>query len=133
MQACDLSSLIKKPTFYQPNTPYCIGLKLTNRKSLFKLSNTFETGLSDHQTFVCTIPKSGGFKGAPVEEICRFYKIFNVNNFKNTLKFELKKVKSECFGEFEAVLLKELYKHAPLKKKFLRHSNTTFRIKDLGK
>ena len=36
--------------------------------SLFKLSNTFETGLSDHHKFVCTILKSGGFKGAPIEK-----------------------------------------------------------------
>ena len=47
-----------------------------------------------------------------------------VSYFKNTLKIELEKVKSESYGEFEAVFLKELNKHAPLKKKFLRHNNT---------
>ena len=45
MQAFDLSSLIKKPTCYYSNTPSCIDLILSNRKSLFKLFNTFETGL----------------------------------------------------------------------------------------
>ena len=44
MQAYEFSSLIKKPTCYQSNTPSCIGLILTDRKSLFKLSNTFKTG-----------------------------------------------------------------------------------------
>ena len=69
MSACDLSSLIKKPTCYQSNTPSCIDLILTNRKNLFKLSNTFDTGLSDHHKLVCTILKSGGFKGVPIEKI----------------------------------------------------------------
>ena len=103
LQAYDFRSLIKKPTCYQSNTPSCIDLTLTNRKSLFKLSSTFETGLSDHHKLVCTILKSGGFKGAPIEKIYRSYKTFDVSNFKNTLKIELEKVKSKSYGEFEAV------------------------------
>ena len=126
MQAYDFSSLIKKPNCYQPNILSCTDLILTNKKSLFKLSNTFETGLSDHHKLVCTIVKSGGFKGAPIEKIYQSYKTFDVSNFKNTLKFELEKVKSERYGEFEAVFLKELNKHAPLKKKLLRHNNNPF-------
>ena len=131
IQAYDFGSLIKKPTRYQSNTPSCIDLILTNRKSLFKLSNTFQTGLSDHHKLVCTILKSRGFKGAPIEKIYRSYKTFDVSNFKNTLKIELEKVKSESYGEFEAVFLKEPNKHAPLKKKFIRHNNNPFMTKDL--
>ena len=56
-QAYDFSSFIKKQTCYQSNTPSCIDLILTNRKSLFKLSNTFETGLSDHHKLVCEVSK----------------------------------------------------------------------------
>ena len=52
---------------------------------------------------------------------------------KNTLKFELEKVKCKRYGEFEAVFLKKLNKHAPLKKKFLRHNNKPFTTKDLRK
>ena len=133
MQAYDFSNLIKKPTCYQSNPPSCIDLILTNRKSLFKLSNTFETGLSDHHKLVCTILKSGGFKGAPIEKIYRSYKTYDVSNFKITLKIELEKVKSESYGEFEAVFLKELNKHAPLKKTFLRYNNNPFMTKDLRK
>ena len=110
MQAYDFSSLIKKPSCYQSNTPSCIDLILTNMKSLFKLSNTFEIGLSDHYKLVGTILKSGGFKGAPIKKIYRSYKTFDVNNFKNILKFELEKVKSESYVEFEVVFLKELNK-----------------------
>ena len=40
---------------------------------MFKLSNTFETGLSEHHKPICTILKSGGFKGAPIEKIYRSY------------------------------------------------------------
>ena len=51
---------------------------------------------------------------------------------KNTLKFELKKVKRERYAEFDAVFLKELDNHAPLTiKKFLRHSNYPFMRKDV--
>ena len=116
MQAYDFSSLIKKPTCYQSNTSSCIDLILTNRKSLFKLSNTFKTSLSDYHKLVCTILKSGGFKGAPIKKIYCSYKTFDVSNFKNTLKIELEKVKCESYGEFEVVFLKELNKHASLKK-----------------
>ena len=133
MQAYDFSNLIKKPTCYQSNTPSCIDLILTNRKSLFKLSNALKTGLSDHHKFVCTILKSGGFKEAPIEITYRSYKIFGINNFKNTLKFELEKVKRERYGEFEAAFLKELNTLASLKIKFLKHNNNPFMTKDLRK
>ena len=133
MQPYDFSSLFKKPTCYQSNTPSCIDLILANRKKLSKLSKTIETGLSDHYKIVCTILKSRGFKGTPIEKLYRSYKPFDVNNFKNTLKFELGKVKSESYGEFEAVFLKELNNHPPLKKKFVRHNNNPFMTKDLRK
>ena len=49
------------------------------------------------------------------------------------MKFELEKVKCKLYGEFYSVFLKELNKHAPLKKKFLRYKNEPFMIKDLRK
>ena len=69
----DLNNLINKPTCYQSNKPTCIDLILTNRKSLFKLFNTFETGLSDHHELISAILKSGGFKWKPKEKIYRSY------------------------------------------------------------
>ena len=68
-QGYDLGSLIKKPTFYQSSTSSCIDLILSNRESLFKLSNTFETGLSDHHKLVCTVLKSADFEVAPSKTI----------------------------------------------------------------
>ena len=131
--AYDLSSLIKKPTCYQSHTPSCIDLILTNRKHLFQLSNTFETGLSDHHKLIWTILKSGGFKGAPIEKINRSYKTFDVDQFQEVLKIKLENIKSNHYGDFEAVFLKELNKHAPLKKKFLRHNINPFMTKNLRK
>ena len=94
IQAYDLSSLIKKPTCYQSHTPSCIDLILTNRKHLFQLSNTFETGLSDHHKLICTILKSGGFKGVPIAKIYRCYKTFYVDQFQEILKIKLENIKS---------------------------------------
>ena len=92
--AYNLSSLIKKPTCYQSHTPSCIDLILTNRKHLFQLSNTFETGLSDHHKLICTILKSGGFKGVPIAKIYRCYKTFYVDQFQEILKIKLENIKS---------------------------------------
>ena len=121
-----MSSFIKKPTCYQSHTPSCIDLIWTNRKHLFHLCNTFETGLSDHHKLISTILKSGGFKGAPIEKMCSFYKTFDVDRFQEVLKIKLENIKSKRCGDFEAVFLKELNNYAPLKKKFLRHNNNPF-------
>ena len=61
-------------------TPTCIDLILTNKKNLFKLSNTFETGILDHHKLVSTILKSGSFKGTPKIKIYRSYKKFELEN-----------------------------------------------------
>ena len=106
---------------------------LTIRKHLFQLPNTFETGLFDHYKPICTILKSGRFKGAPIEKIYRSCKTFDVDQFQEILKIKLENIKSKRYGYFEAIFLKELNKHAPLKKKFLRHNNNPFMTKNLRK
>ena len=55
----DLDNLINMPTCYQSNDPTCIDLILTNKKNLFKLSDTFKAGLFDHHKLISTILKSG--------------------------------------------------------------------------
>ena len=87
---------------------------------MFKLSNTFETGISDHHKLVSTILKSGSFKGTPKIKIYRSYKNFELENFDRILKDKLEKLTNHSYAEFEKVFLKELNKHAPLKKKVLR-------------
>ena len=106
---------------------------LTNRKHLFQLSNTFDTGLSDHHKLICTILKSGGYKGAPIRKIYRSYKTFDVDSFQEILKMKLENIKSNGCGDFEAIFSKELNKHAPLKNKSLRHNNNPFMTENLRK
>ena len=54
----DLHNRINMLTCYQSNNPTCIDLILINKKNLFKLSDTFETGLSDHHKLFSTSLKS---------------------------------------------------------------------------
>ena len=133
MQAYNLNNLINKPTCFQSNTPTCIELILTNKKDLFKLSNTFEADITYHHKLVSTILKSGSFKGTPKIKIYRSYKKFEFENFNRILKDKLEKLTNHSYAEFEKDFLKELNKHARLKKKVLRHNNNAFMTKELRK
>ena len=133
IQAYNLNNLINKPTCFQSNTATCIDLILTNKKDSFKLSNTFEAGISDHHKLVSTILKSGSFKGTPKIKIYRSYKKFELENLNRILKDKLEKLPNHPYAEFEKVFLKELNIHVPLKKKVLRHNNNAFMTKELRK
>ena len=85
------------------HTSTCIDLTLTNKKNLFKLSNTFETGISDHHKLVSTILKSGSFKGTPKIKIYRSYKKFELENFNRILKDKLEKLTNHSYAEFESL------------------------------
>ena len=108
-----MNNLINKPTCFQSNKPICIDLILTNNKNLFKLSNTFETGISDHHKLVSTTLKLGSFKGTPKMKIYRSYKKFELENFNKILKDKLENVTNHSYAEFEKVFLKEVSKHVP--------------------
>ena len=58
---CNLTSLIKEATCFPSSNPSRIDLTLTNQKTIYKLSNTFETGLSDYHKLISTVAKSGSF------------------------------------------------------------------------
>ena len=49
------------------------------------------------------------------------------------MKDKLENLTNHSYAEFEKVFLKELNKHAPLKKKILRHNNNAFTTKELRK
>ena len=80
-QAYNLTSLIKEATFFQSSDPSCIDLIITNQKNMYELSNTFETGISDHHKLISTVAKSGSFKGRPREKIYRSYRSFHIETF----------------------------------------------------
>ena len=99
---------------------------------MYKLSNTFETGISVHHKLISTIAKSGSFKGRPREKNYRSYRSFNIETFKETLSNKLSRLESNSYSEFEKVLLTVLNKQAPSKTKFIRHNNS-FMTKELRK
>ena len=76
MQLHDMSHFINEPTCFQWHDPTRIDNILTNRKTMFKTSKTFESSLSDHHKLVSTIMKSGSFRGPPRKKIYRSYKSF---------------------------------------------------------
>ena len=102
---------MNKPICYHSNNPICIDLILTNKKNLFKLSDTFEIGLFDHHKRVSTILKSGGFKGKLKGKIFRSYRQFNSEGFKKDLEFRQNHLISNSSDNFEPTFLKELNRH----------------------
>ena len=106
MQICDLSLLIKEPTFFQSHNPTCIDNFLKNQKVIFKLSRLFETGLSDHHKLIFVVMKSGVFRGPPLKKVCKSYKKFDLEHFNIVLKSELEKLSNSAYNEFETAFLR---------------------------
>ena len=92
VQIYDLTVLIQEATCYQLQNPNCIDHFLTNRKTLFKHCQTFETVLSDNHKLILTIMKSGIFKGPPERKI----------------------IEGDIYGEFEKEFTNVLSTHAPI-------------------
>ena len=133
LQLYNLTPLIKEPTCYQSQNPNCIDHILTNKKNLFKLSKTFETGLSDHHKLISTLMKSGIVKGPPKKKVYRSYKNFNAVHFESDLKPKIEILEGSTYDEFEKEFINVLDKHAPIKTKMLRFNNSSFVSKELRK
>ena len=102
---------------------------------MYKLSNSFETGTSDHHKLISTVAKSGSFKSRPREKIYRSCRSLNIEifKFKKTLSDKLSRLESNSFNEFEKAFLTVLNKQAPLKTKFIRYKSNPFMNKELRK
>ena len=85
---------------------------------MYRLSNTFETGISDHHKLILTVVKSGSFKGRVREKNYRSYRSFNIETFKKTLRDKLSRLEIYSYREFEKAFLTVLKKQAPLKLNF---------------
>ena len=129
----NLESLINTPTCFQSKKPRCIDLILTNKKSLFKNSKTFEVGISDHHHLVLTSMRSQYIQGNPKIKFYRDYKSFNFESFNNELNELLKSEKDMNYSLFESIFLQVLNAHAPVKKKIQRFNNNPFMTKQLRK
>ena len=77
----ELYNLILKPTCFKSSRGTCIDLILTNKKSNFLTSDTFETGLSDYHTLVYTTFKSTFSKLPSIKITYRSYKKFDITLF----------------------------------------------------
>ena len=129
----NLESLINIPTCFQSKKPRCVDLILTNKKSLFKNSKTFEVGISDHHHLVLTSMRSQYIQGNPKIKFYRDYKSFNFESFNNELIELLKSEKDINHSLFENIFLHVLNAHAPVTKKIQRINNNPYMTKQLRK
>ena len=97
MQLHDMSHLINEPTYFQWHDPTCTENILTNQKTMFKTSKTFESGLSDHHKLMSTIMKSGSFRSPPRKKVYRSYKNFDFECFNTALKTKLDSIKGPTY------------------------------------
>ena len=65
MTLFNLESLINTPTWFQFEKSRCIDLILTNKKSSFKISKTFQVKISYHHLIVLASMKSQYIQGNP--------------------------------------------------------------------
>ena len=61
----ELFTLISEPTCFKSINPTCIDNFLTNKKTRFMKTVTFETGVSDHHKLIGTMLRSTFAKGKP--------------------------------------------------------------------
>ena len=133
MQANNLNNLIKEPTCCQSNNPCQINLILTNQKSMYKFSNTFKTGLSDHHKLISTILKSCNFKGTPRLKVYQSFKSFSIDNFKSILNQKLNNLSSTTYDDFEETFLVCWINMLSLRKKYYDTIMTPWWPKNFGR
>ena len=130
----NLHNLIQKPTCFKSSSGTCIDLILTNKKSVFFDSDTFETGLSDHHVLVHTTFKPTFEKLPPIQITYRNFKDFDETLFIEEIKYLL----GNClypydFSTFYNIVVSTINKFAPYKTIFVRGNNKPFISKKLKK
>ena len=130
-----LKKYVKEPTCYKSHTPRCIDLVLTNRNRSVQKTTTVETGLSDFHKMFVTVLKTTFPKQGPTVINYRNYKKYDENVFKSDLREELQKVELSDlnYSSFENAFDRLLYKHAPIKKKYVRANDKPFMTRALRK
>ena len=135
LQKHDAGSIIRENTCFKSITnPSCIDLFVTNSPHSFQNSSALATGLSDFHKMVVTVLKNTFAKAKPQTISYRDYKNFNTEVFKDELKHDLRSNQRDCeYSNFEAIFLRVLNKHAPLKQKILRSNQVPYMSKTLRK
>ena len=104
--------------FKSPKKPSYINLILTNCPRSVQNSCAFETGLSDFHEFVVTVMKKTYKKSQPKIIICRKYKSFNNEIFKDEL-LQIEANGNNCGESFKNLTVSSnviLNKQVPQKK-----------------
>ena len=64
-----LYTLISEPTCFKSINPTCIDNFLTNKKTRFMKTLTYETAVSDHHKLIPTVLRSTFVKGIPKQNV----------------------------------------------------------------
>ena len=127
----ELCTLISEPTCFKSINPTCIDNFLTNKKTRFMKTLTFETGVSDHHKLIGTMLRSTFAKGKPKKMFYRCYKNFDNKKFEEELQKQLLSVSD--FESFHFAFKVILNQFAPLKQKIMRNNNQPFMTKTFVK
>ena len=127
----ELCTLTSEPTCFKSINPTCIDNFLTNKKTRFMKTLTFETGLSDHHKLIGTMLRSTFAKRKPKKIFYRCYRNFDKKKFEEELQKQLLSV-SDC-ESFQFAFKVILNQFAPLKQKLIRNNNQPFMTKTLRK
>ena len=129
----NLYNLIKGPTCFKSCQGRCIGLLLTNKKHSVMMTQSFETGFSDHHHLIYTVLKSTYNKAPPKKLLYRDYKNWSEDRWKMDLERNLRASHPASYSEFESVFMTSLEENAPLKTKIVRANNKPHVTKELRK
>ena len=101
LDLCDMfesNHLIKDPTCFKNSSPSCIDNFYINKKTKFFNLSTVETGISGHNSLICTMLHSTFCKGPAKFIYYRSYNNYNEEELENVLKQKL--LSSSNFEEF---------------------------------
>ena len=126
-----LTNLIETNTCFKGKDS-CIDLILTNRKSSFKFTSTYETGISDHNDMIYTMLKSCFQNNEPKLLIYRDFKSLSSQAFEEDLSEALIDC-GDSYDKFEYIFTSKLNKHAPKKRKWVRGNHKPHINKELRK
>ena len=97
----ELCTLISKPTCFKSIEPTCIDNFLTNKKTRFMKTLTFETGVSDHYKLIGTMLRSTFAKGKPRKNFYRCYRNLDNKKFEEELQKQLLSLSDFDLKSFE--------------------------------
>ena len=127
----ELCNLISERTCFKSISPTCIDNFVTNKKTRFMKTLTFETGVSDHHKLIGTMLRSTFAKGKPKQMFYRCYKNFDNKRFEEELEKQLLSVSD--FESFQFAFKVILNQFALWKQKLIRNNNQSFMTKTLRK